>query len=332
VVFKSFLKGDLLPLAVKVLTIILVFVVIGSIGAVFGLIFISPRGDIVKVPNVVGKTFDEAFDILSERNLNVKKSIRPDETIPPGYVISQSPDPDTKVRAGRRVEVVVSEGSVRIEVIDFRGKNFFEAQNILVKTKYGIMSGLQFGDISYVYHDTIPKDHIISQTPIPGKKVTAATKINLLVSKGPPPVAVFVPRVLNLNLDAACKKIEEVGLLIGKVERCVDDTLTDGIVVAQDPPARYLVERGDRVNLVVSQKSKDYKRITPRFHIVRYKVPNGAYFRHVRIIVVDERGQETVFDKKIESGKEVKTIVQVIGLAKAMIYLDGELIEERMLR
>jgi beta-lactam-binding protein with PASTA domain len=66
-------------------------------------------GEVVRVPNVIGKTFEEAERILAEKNLTAMKGYeRYDTKRPMGTVLYQNPTPNSEVKAGRHVYLSIN--------------------------------------------------------------------------------------------------------------------------------------------------------------------------------------------------------------------------------
>ena len=81
------------------------------------------------VPDVRGKELTEALVVLQDRELYPKLQLRfsTDPSLR-GKVIDQRPSVGTVVKAGKRITLVVSKGSVVDRVEDFRGKKLEEVR------------------------------------------------------------------------------------------------------------------------------------------------------------------------------------------------------------
>lgn len=67
--------------------------------------------NIVQIPDVVGKTFDNAANEISALGLYYTASYSFDKNVPKGTVISQTPGGGTEAAKGSRVTMVVSDGA-----------------------------------------------------------------------------------------------------------------------------------------------------------------------------------------------------------------------------
>jgi serine protease AprX len=111
-------------------------------------------------------------------------------------------------------------------------------------------AGLSVGTVSTAYDDFTDAGDVISQDPAGGASVPAGSPVDLVVSLGPPPVA--VPDVVGMAQAAAESAITGAGLVVGAVSTAYDDTVPDGDVISQNPTGGASVAPGSPVDLVVS--------------------------------------------------------------------------------
>ena len=91
---------------------------------------------------------------------------------------------------------------------------------------------------------------MISSNPTAGTNVTVGSAVNLLVSTGPPQVA--VPNVVGQTQAAATTVIIGAGLVLGTVTTAPNSTVPAGSVVSSNPTAEAGVYVGSAVSLVIS--------------------------------------------------------------------------------
>jgi hypothetical protein len=103
------------------------------------------------------------------------------ETVPAGYVISQSPVPCTACAAsGDAVDLVVSSGPAAIDVPDVTGQAQSSAESTL------LAAGLSVGTVTSQSSETAPAGNVISQSPVPCTACAASgDAVDLVVSSGP---------------------------------------------------------------------------------------------------------------------------------------------------
>lgn len=199
----------------------------------------------VKVPNVTGKTLDEATFILGQSSLD-KGDIKHEfsATIPENQVISQDPSAGTSAPKGTVVNLTVSRGEETIEVPDLRNKTRAEAETILKEMDFESL-------VVEAFSDTVPKDTVIDQNPQPGQKVHKDSKFTVTVSSGPEVIA--VPNIVGLTESDAKTTLENAGLKYSVVEK--SDETNAGKVIDQYPKADTLIKRGSTVTLYVGKSA-----------------------------------------------------------------------------
>ena len=78
--------------------------------------YFALRGREVPVPNVIGKSQQDAENLLQDKGLKMRVSNRaPHDKIPANAVSEQSPAPGTTVKTGQSVRVSLSLGAPRAE-------------------------------------------------------------------------------------------------------------------------------------------------------------------------------------------------------------------------
>src|SRR4029077_11459062 len=111
-------------------------------------------------------------------------------------------------------------------------------------------AGLVDGIVTNASSATVPAGSVISQNPVGGTQVAPGSAVNLVVSTGPPLVA--VPNVVNQTQAAATTAITGAGLVVGTVTNASSATVPAGSVISQTPVGGTQVVAGSAVNFVVS--------------------------------------------------------------------------------
>lgn len=152
-------------------------------------LYVSKGIEYVTVPDIVGSTFDEAFEQLAKNNLAVKV-----ETVAEGKneneVIRISPAAGEVVEAYSVVTVYVQKpsggGGSSIYVPDLKGQTLAKAKLALTA------NGIKIGEIKEEYSDEVAEGLIISQSITPNTIVSLNTAIDLVISKGKEPVSLSI--------------------------------------------------------------------------------------------------------------------------------------------
>lgn len=193
-----------------------------------GAALISFNGDTgtkITVPDVVGKTYEEAVATLGTQDLLALRELEVSSTVPAGTVISTDPPAGEQVGAKTTITVLVSSGQELSLMPDVSGMTEQDAILAITNAK------LVLGTITQSDSPTVAKNMVMSSEPAANTQVTAGTVVNLVLSTG----SVLVPDVVNLDISDARSQLTAVQVGY-TVETDVDVTCegTAGtVVVAQ---------------------------------------------------------------------------------------------------
>jgi serine/threonine-protein kinase len=159
-----------------------------------------------EVPDVRGKTVDEATALLSDSNLAVGGTKQAfDEKVEKGLVVSSTPKTGTELKRGQSVDLVVSKGPAPVKIPNLVGKTKESATATL--TKAGLE--VKYAD---AYSKTVPEGSVVSSNPKAGATVPKGGTVTLTISLGPP--LVTVPDVYDLKAATAQRQLEALGLKV----------------------------------------------------------------------------------------------------------------------
>jgi beta-lactam-binding protein with PASTA domain len=208
------------------------------------------KGRSAEVPDIVGKSFLEATQILNKSHLGtpVIDGEKYNVSMPEGYIVEQKPKPGSRVKTGREIKVFISKGTEAGVVPNVTGETIAEAQPILQSL------GLEMGAITRVRSDDYPKEGIIiAHTPPSHAMVQKGVKINLLVSMGRPFVQLTMPDLSGMYQEDALELIKVRGLRQGLISREISPEVNEaGIVLDQYPQPNDHIKKGAAVNITVS--------------------------------------------------------------------------------
>jgi beta-lactam-binding protein with PASTA domain len=202
----------------------------------------------IQVPDVVEMSLAEAESTLAQAGLTmVETGQEYDPFIPAGLILSQSPEEGTSVKGrGRWIRVVVSRGGEEVSVPNLQGVSLRQAKLILER------SGLELGQISWMYTEDFPDNVVISSAPGYRAEVPQGEIVDLLVSQGSVPQNAIVPDFLGQSLEGAVLMARDAGLKIGKIDYQPDENLLPETVLKQSVEPGAEVKRDTVVNLLVS--------------------------------------------------------------------------------
>ena len=200
--------------------------------------------DDAKVPQVVGLMYDEAVTRLEAAGFKAKTGEeRYVELAPKSTVLAQSAPPGSSEPRGTEVMLDVSAGQRQLHVPPVLGLTQALAQDAIEK------AGLEVGDVREQESQSA-RGAVLSTSPASGSAVSPSTRVDLVVSSGPP--AVNAPDVVGQSYATARAMLEQVGLRLGDV--ITDSLATTGIpqtVISQTPAAGARLAPGTRVSLTI---------------------------------------------------------------------------------
>ena len=204
--------------------------------------FWTNHGKYLRVPDMKGKTFEEANRVLEQAGFDVmvQDSVYVD-TIAPNIVIKQFPDPDATVKVNRTVYLTVNRAVAPvIDMPNLIGMSFRNAE-LEIRSK-----GLKLGDTSYVpdIAKNAVKDQLVNGVTIrPGSKIAMGSAVSLVLGAGIGNEDVSVPDLFGMSYGEAVALLDANGINLGVV--LPDGGLTDttaGFVYWQNP-ARWTDDR-----------------------------------------------------------------------------------------
>ena len=243
--FAQFIKNH--KVLSSIVGLILLFVI--TLGLTIGISNARRPKEVVS-PNLVGKTVDEAKQILTENKLNyVEDSQEYNSDVPAGQVISQTPTYGKKIKQNTDVKVVVSLGTETTTVPKLKGLTKDEAEDAAKSAKIK----LEFVD---EISKTVEAGVIIKQEKDEGETVNAGDTVKVYVSIGTGIKQVAVVSVLNEDEATAKKTLEDLGFKVD-VKYSKDKSETNGVVLDQSINSGTTVDEGTTITLTVNKYDED---------------------------------------------------------------------------
>jgi beta-lactam-binding protein with PASTA domain len=215
--------------------------------------FVFPAGVIpqeVRVPNVIGLSYNDAVQQLQQKGLSAERGeTRFHNAAPKGTVLDQQPAPASREAPNTRVTLVVSGGQRFGTVPGVIGMSRELALNALE------VAGFDAGDVSQRPSNE-PLGAVIDSRPRPGTQAPMPSTVALVISAGP--TTVIVPDVVGRPVADARLLLRQVGLTVGDVLwGATGASVADAaaVVVSQSPPAGSQAASGSRVNLNVGTRT-----------------------------------------------------------------------------
>ncbi|HRY28974.1 MAG TPA: PASTA domain-containing protein [Elusimicrobiota bacterium] len=303
--------------------LIAAFILLVAFGAFLAVVegVIHARREII-VPDLQGKTLEQALDAIASADLSLAKAaVEFDESFPPGTIIKQVPVPGLKVREGKVLRVTLSSGGQVVFAPDLTNRPLPDAQNALRSV------GLIVGAVTEAYSQLHESGWVMEQTPLSGAVLNRGQMVDLRISKGPPPEGMdLMPEFVNQPLSRAMEWIHGKAWK-AEVREVVKPEILPGMVISQTPKPDDLVNGMTPIAFEVSQSTT----APTNTQTVRYEVPAGSDRVLVRMVIRDERGEREVFSGYQNAGALVEVPVVIRGASRVRIFVNGVLIEERLL-
>jgi beta-lactam-binding protein with PASTA domain/tRNA A-37 threonylcarbamoyl transferase component Bud32 len=193
-----------------------------------------------EVPAVRGEDPDTAVSMLNAANLQVgSRSTVFDTKIPQGAVVGTAPKAGALVKADASIDLLISKGPEPVPVPNVIGARANAAKSTL--SNAGLKSST-----TQRFSNSVADGRVINVKPKVGAIVPAGTSVELIVSKGPPPVT--VPNLIDMPRAKAVNTLRRLGLKV-KVDAGSFTRLNR--VIDQSPAAGSQVARGTTVTLKI---------------------------------------------------------------------------------
>ena len=200
------------------------------------------------VDNYIGMSLSAAREKIDGK-FKIKVEEEYSDEYAKDLVISQDPESDTELEAGKTLTLVVSKGARTEDKVSVPGvvgekessaKSTLEAAGlkVSVKTKYST---------------DVAKGKVISQSPGSGNQVAKNSTVVITVSKGEKPeTMVRVPNLRYFTESVARSELKNSNLVLGSVLKEYSDSVEKGLVTRQTVSSGSKVKEGTAVGIYVS--------------------------------------------------------------------------------
>jgi len=291
--------------------------------------FLMPNSATLMVPTFVGQTLTDATTEAYRFGLRTKVVARQiSDRFPKGVVLGQEPSPGSRVREGRQISLVVSNGVQIYSMPDLRYQTLREAGLDLSHLR------LQLGKLKTVDSDVVPANHVIDQDPAPLTSVRQGTQVNLTISRGGS-VQIRLPDLTNQDIDAARAQAGREHIQLGQIVWMPlgPGGPAHGRVVRQAPSAGSKVDPYEPVSLEVSAGPRESGYVLRQVHLLASvpadQTPDKPL--HVQVIVTDVTGKYNLYDGYAQPGQKMDFNVSALGTSVVDMFVNNALIAESRL-
>lgn len=267
----------------------------------------------VEVKNYIGKTLDEAVALLQEDNLQHSISYEYSAEYAKDVVIGQNIAEGQKVKAGRFIELTVSQGKQTFTMPLLEGMTLSEANVTLGNNRVQLQT-------TETVSDEVPAGRIISQDPKQGVEVAAGSTVAIVVSKGK---EIVVPDLRGRTEDDAMVYLVLQGLTLGEVKREESFDYEEGYVIGQSLNPGDQILEGNSIDLTVSSGPGPQSK-TAR---LSYTLPYGEDVQYTLVIEVEDlKGTHEEYKNQHNGGETIVRDVTIYGSGTVKVYLDGDVV------
>ena len=200
----------------------------------------------VAVPELAGKTVNDASSMLAEAGLTLKveEGRKVDAKMPAGQILAQDPPAGGSTRRQRSVRVWISAGPRSTIVPSLVGESERTAQMRISQEGFGAGPTAEIRSLDYTVGT------VVAQNP-PAK--TKSDTISLLVNRGERGATYVMPDIIGVNGDRAADVLRTRGFRVSVVGDHPYPGVPGGIVLRQNPQAGFQIAPGEAISIEVSR-------------------------------------------------------------------------------
>lgn len=202
---------------------------------------------LVTVPDVTGKSKEEAIESLNEVSLGYSIVTQSSSTVEEGYVISQGTTAGSKVSANTRIVLTVSKGTETetVSITNVKGMTEEKATETLKNLGFEV-------EVEYAYSSTVEAGNVISYSPT-GSAEKGST-VTIKVSRGEEEKTITMADLTGLTEASAISWLTNNGLSYSVTYSTTSGEY--GTVIAQNYKSGTTVTTGTTITITVSHKEE----------------------------------------------------------------------------
>ncbi len=308
-------EGDSLAKKRKLSPVGIIIILAALIGLLSGLAYnfsSSFFGEEIVVPDIVGMTMEEANKTLLDSGLTMSIKRSNNDEVEKDRVIVQKPAEGMKVKKKAQIEATVSDGPQLETVPNLANQKVADAK-VAIKN-----AGFAVGLIDLEYDDQYEADIVMSQDPEYGTSYKQGSAINLMVSKGPAPNRVAMPKLIGMELEKAKEKLTALKLL-ENISWEESQEYYSNYVIKQDTAAGVLLDEESTVNLTISKGPGPAQKTK----MVKIVLPEDKDYYNVQVMVNDAKGEHEAYNEFHPAGETINIAINYSGTGNYVVRLNG---------
>lgn len=209
-------------------------------------------GGPAKVPNLVGKSVQDAGVLVNSANLKLDPSPGEEysDTVDKGLISSQDPAADSYVKSGRAIKIMLSKGPQMLKMPNVsNGKMSLDDAINAIKSE-----GFSEDNITKEQDPTssLPAGTVISQDPAAGAQWPKNGKIKLKVSGGTSTANQIMPNLVGYSVNQAQNVLVNQMKLTPVINHQKSQDYPEGAVISTNPRPGDPIQPGSLVTITVS--------------------------------------------------------------------------------
>ncbi|MGM7635888.1 Stk1 family PASTA domain-containing Ser/Thr kinase [Bacillus sp. Hm123] len=297
-------------------------IVLGGLVAVLVPSMLGPQE--IEIPDVNEKKLDEAVSELVTSGFVVKETHEQfSDEIPEGKVIKTNPRAGRIAQEGSNINIYISSGKETFTLDDYEGKRYEEVAKSLDKHEFKEIR-------KESVYDESEAGTIIDQNPEASDEVIPEeTELSFTVSLGPEKISLI--DLTEYNEKSLKDYAESTGLNIVIASEEYSDKIGQGLVLSQTPGRGTKLEKGDKVEVVLSKGAREIPPVTVTKEItIPYEPDEFGTPQEVQIYIEDMNHSMTepyeVFSIQEETKKTLEFIVSKGSKAGYKVIRDQRVI------
>lgn len=200
-------------------------------------------GRFVQVPTIEGLDAAAAVSAITATGLTGEIRGVYSDSDAVDSVLGTDPNAGTQVARGNVVAVLVSLGRPAVPILPAGGERAAVEQALRERT-------LEPAGGSDVFSARVPVGGVAALRPAPGTTVAVGSRVEMIFSKGPPPVE--IPDVVGLSEEDAQAALDDAGVVVTDIRTEFDPKVVAGQASGTAPKVGTTVDSGTAVTLIVS--------------------------------------------------------------------------------
>lgn len=280
------------------------------------------------VPNVSGMSYEEAQNLLKEKNLNlVISGMNYSESIAKNKILSQNPADGSIADAEATIQVIMSGGKEEVMMPDLSGMTAEEAKQLIT----GQSLLLSENGVSEEYSDIVEKGRVISQSIPAEERIAVQTEVTLSVSLGSlneETALLTVPDLTGMTKEKAAKQLQKLKeqegftYVLGEVKNKYSTDVKKGNIISQKPKAGQTVRTNEPIRIVIS-KGPEMVQIPDLVYLTKdqaaAKLEKAGLTAEIKTEYSEKAAAGLVISQSVEAGSKAakgSTVVVTVSLGK----------------